>query len=59
MSEAWPTWETLNAYMDGELSTAEAAKVARAVAERPLLADQIAYLSRLKATVRSSMAMPI
>jgi len=55
LSEAWPTWETLNAYMDGELSTAEAAKVARAVAERPPLADQIAHLSRLKATIRSSM----
>ncbi len=52
MSGAKPSWRDLNAYADGELSAAEAAGVARAVAEDPELARQVAALARLKATVQ-------
>jgi anti-sigma factor RsiW len=43
-------WDHLNAYVDGELAPAEAARVAAAVARDPHLAARIATLSRLKAT---------
>lgn len=52
MSERKPDWRDLNAYADGELPAAEAAGVARAVAEDPALAEQVATLARLKATVQ-------
>lgn len=51
MSESKPDWRDLSAYADGELSPSDAAGVARAVAEDPALADQVATLARLKATV--------
>ena len=51
MTDRNPSWRDLNAYADGELAPAEAASVARAVAESPALADHVATLARLKATV--------
>jgi anti-sigma factor RsiW len=53
-----PDFETLNAYVDGELAPAEAAEVARAVAGDPLLAHQVATLTRLKAAVVESIELP-
>ncbi len=44
-------WKALNAYVDGELSPADAAGVAKAVAEDTALARQVAYLTSLKARV--------
>jgi len=44
-----PDWETLNAYVDGELPIGAAAKVARALAEDRVLAAAVATLTRLKA----------
>lgn len=58
MSEKKPNWCDLNAYADGELLPTEAAGVARAVAEDPALADQVATLARLKATVREQGQAP-
>ena len=52
MTDRKPDWRDLNAYADGELAASEAAGVARAVAEDPALADQVATLARLKATVQ-------
>jgi anti-sigma factor RsiW len=48
-------WQTLNAYVDGELSAAESAEVARALAEDPALVDQVASLTRLKAAVQDGI----
>lgn len=48
MSAGWPDWETLNAYVDGELDSAGRADVARAVAEDQETAEAVARLSRLK-----------
>ena len=45
------TWEMLNAYADGELDAAGAASVASAVASDRSLADRVATLARLKASV--------
>ncbi len=42
-------WQTLNAYVDGELAPGEAARVAAAMARQPKLAARVATLSRLKA----------
>jgi len=47
-------WEIINAYVDGELSSLEAAEVARAVASDSGLAQQVATLSTLKASVAAS-----
>lgn len=46
---AGPGRETINAYVDGELSPVEAAQVAAAVARDRELASQVAILARLKA----------
>jgi hypothetical protein len=46
-----PTDEDLNAYVDGELSAHERARVAQAIAANPALAERVATLSRLKSTV--------
>ena len=46
--------ETLNAYVDGELSAREVAEVANAIATNPELARQAATLSSLKATLAST-----
>jgi anti-sigma factor RsiW len=51
-----PSWEELNAYVDGELAAEEAARVARAVADNPALAEQVARLTRLKALVDADAA---
>jgi anti-sigma factor RsiW len=51
MSNDRPTWAELNAYMDGELPTSQAAAVARDLANDPALAERVAILTRLKATV--------
>jgi hypothetical protein len=48
MTTAPITPELLSAYVDGELTVAEAAKVARAMADDRALAEQVAQLSRLK-----------
>ncbi len=45
-------WETLIAYVDGELSAGAAAEVARALARDPALASQVAILTRLKAATQ-------
>jgi anti-sigma factor RsiW len=55
MIAATPSWETLNAYVDGELSAAEAAAVARALADNRQIAEQVAALTRLKAAVLEGM----
>ena len=53
------SWETLNAYADGELDAERAAEVARAVAEAPEIASQVALISQLKAaTAASAEPMP-
>ena len=59
MTDRAPSWRDLNAYADGELAPAEAAGVARAVAESPALADQVATLARLKATVQEQAQAPL
>jgi hypothetical protein len=46
--------ETLNAYVDGELSARDSADVANAIATDPELARQAATLSSLKATLAST-----
>ncbi len=55
MSGTWPTWDTLNAYVDGELSTRESAAVARALVSRQDLTEQLAQISRLKMAVQESV----
>jgi len=49
-----PTWEQLNAYVDGELDAMETADVAVAIAQHADLAAQVAGLAKLKAVVRES-----
>ena len=51
MSDRLPTDEDLNAYVDGELSPHDRARVAHAVAVDPSLADRVASLARLKSVV--------
>lgn len=48
------SWETINRYVDGELSPRDAAEVAKAVATIPAYANQVAVLSSLKAAVSDS-----
>ncbi|MCK6450277.1 MAG: hypothetical protein L6R19_05390 [Alphaproteobacteria bacterium] len=55
--------ETLNAYVDGELTTTAAAEVARAAAQSPAIAARIATLREMKAAVAdlvpgASFALP-
>jgi len=52
------TFDLLNAYVDGELDAAQAAKVARAVADDPALAREVAALSRLRLAVTEGMETP-
>ncbi len=52
------SFESLNAYVDGELDKAAAAEVARAVAEDPWLARQVATLSRLRSALAESVEAP-
>jgi len=53
-----PDFETLNAYVDGELDAETAAEVARAVACDPALANQVALLSKLRSAVGASIETP-
>ena len=55
MSATRPSWEQLNAYVDGELSVSDAAAVARALADDKLLAEAVATLSRLKASTQEGI----
>lgn len=48
-------WETLNAYVDGELASDERRAVAEAAQRDPAVAAQLATLSRLKQTVRGAV----
>ncbi len=50
MSER-PTEQELNAYIDGELSPQDDARIARAIARDPAIAAQVAALTRLKSAL--------
>lgn len=53
-----PDLQRINAYIDGELSSAEAAEVAGALALDRALAERVATLSHLKATIQASLETP-
>lgn len=55
MNAGRPSWEQLNAYVDGELSATDAAEVARALADDKTLAESVATLSQLKAATHESI----
>lgn len=57
-SAAAVTFEMLNAYVDGELDAAQAALVARAVAENPMLAREVAALTRLRSAIAEGLEAP-
>lgn len=50
-----PSWETLNAYVDGELPAGRAAEVAHALARDRKLADRVVCLTQLKAAVQETV----
>lgn len=52
-----PSWQDLNAYVDGELSADAAAEVARAVAADRKLAERVAALAQLKAAAGEALAV--
>lgn len=52
MKPVQPTWEDLNAYVDGELSNERAAELAAALGRDPELAEQVAALHRLKSAAQ-------
>lgn len=58
MSAERDDWQSLNAYVDGELSPEEAAAVARRAARDPEAASRIAALSALRAALRASVEAP-
>ena len=53
------TEELLNAYVDGELSTEDDARVAKAIARDPALAARVATLSRVKASLSGLAGEPV
>lgn len=55
MTRRHPDWPTLNAYVDGELSTESAAAVARAAGTRPEVAAQISTLYQLKGALKDAL----
>ncbi len=55
MTQQQPSWETLNAYVDGELPAGAAAEVARALAQDRALADRVASLTQLKAATQDTV----
>ena len=58
MSDRRNTFDMLNTYVDGELDATAAAEVARAVADDPSLAREVAALSRLRSSVAESIEAP-
>ena len=58
MDRARASWEELNAYVDGELGSADAARVARAIADDPALARQVAAISEMKHAVNEGGGAP-
>lgn len=58
MTGSRPDWDILNAYVDGELDSASAARVARAAAQKPEIARQIAAISQLKAATAAGAEAP-
>lgn len=56
MNRSLPSWEEINAYVDDELSPAEKARVAAAIALQPALAEQVAVLSSIKAELQNEFA---
>lgn len=54
MSTLQPDWDTLNAYVDGELESAHQAEVAEALVHDPELARKVAAVTRLKQAVRDN-----
>jgi anti-sigma factor RsiW len=58
MSDRRITFEMLNTYVNGELDTTAAAEVARAVADDPSLAREVAAVSRLRSAVAESIEAP-
>ncbi len=58
MTDTRPDFETLNAYVDGELDAAAAAEVARAIARDRDIADQVALLSKLRSSLHDSAETP-
>ena len=58
MSHDEISFEKLNAYVDGELDSIEAAGVARAIADDIHLADQVSALSRLRSAVTEGFEAP-
>lgn len=53
-----PTREELNAYIDGELSARDDARVAEAIAREAGLADRVAALTRLKSVLAETAEAP-
>lgn len=53
-----PTREELNAYVDGELSARDDARIAEAIAREPGLADRVAALTRLKSVLAETAEAP-
>lgn len=51
-------WETLNAYVDGELDAQDRRAVAETLARDPVLAARVATLTRLKQGVKASVVPP-
>lgn len=58
MSHDEISFEKLNAYVDGELDSIEAAEVARAVADDIHLANQVSALSRLRSAIAEGIETP-
>jgi len=51
-------WETLNAYVDGELDAQSRHEVAESLARDPVLAARVATLTRLKQGVKAAVVRP-
>ncbi len=58
MQHDLPDFETLNAYVDGELDVAQSAAVARAIAADRELARQASNLSKLRSSIVECMEIP-